>query len=167
MKNTTAFSIKITLGACLLLAPIAAGSSLVKQYINDLSCMTANLFFEARGEPVQGKVAVAEVTKNRVASKHYPDSICAVVFQRKQFSWTFQHNWKTIEKILIGDIKHLKPEDKKAYNTALQVAGDTLTSYNKILPEDALHYHATYVNPYWTRGMQKFTKIGSHVFYRS
>ena len=164
MKNTL---IKTFVGLSLLATPVVAGSSLVKKYVNDLSCMTANLFFEARGESAKGKLAVAEVTKNRVQSKYYPGSICAVVFQRKQFSWTFQQKWKDVEKILQGNVGLLKEADKKAYNEALQIAADALTSNNRLLPSDSLHYHATYVSPYWTKGMKKYAKIDNHVFYRS
>ena len=54
----------------------------------ELGCLAMNIYHEARGEPVKGKLAVAAVTMNRVKAKYYPDTVCEVVWQRKQFSWT-------------------------------------------------------------------------------
>ena len=53
-----------------------------------LACLVTAIFFEARDQPLMGQYAVAEVVMNRVASVKYPDDICSVVFQRKQFSFT-------------------------------------------------------------------------------
>jgi spore germination cell wall hydrolase CwlJ-like protein len=62
-------------------------TSLSDKLKEDILCLTANLYFEARGEGVKGLKAVADVTLNRVKSKKYPSSVCKVVFQKSQFSW--------------------------------------------------------------------------------
>lgn len=76
--------------------------SLADKLKTEIGCLAANLYFEARGEPLKGQLAVAKVTLNRVKSKQYPDSICAVVFQKHQFSWTKQQPWAEIQKALNG-----------------------------------------------------------------
>jgi spore germination cell wall hydrolase CwlJ-like protein len=55
---------------------------------DDLLCMVQNVYFEARSEDALGQAAVAHVTLNRVRLPAYPDSVCDVVWQRGQFSWT-------------------------------------------------------------------------------
>jgi len=58
----------------------------------EIKCLADNIYFEARNESVKGQVAVASVTKNRVKSKHYPNTICKVVWEHRQFSWTLDGN---------------------------------------------------------------------------
>lgn len=120
------------------------------------TCLALNVYFEARSEPVVAQFAVAQVTMNRVLSDKYPDNVCDVVWQRKQFSWTH-------------DGKSDKPKDKKAWNRAQWVAEVTLNDDDdstKIIPKDVVHYHADYVQPYWATSCVRITKIGRHIFYR-
>lgn len=113
-------------------------------------CLAKNIYFEARGEPFRGKVAVAQVTLNRVKSATYANTICGVVYQPYQFSWT-----RTYNKIV----------DREAWAHAKEIAemvlrGDTL------LPNfNATHFHATKVKPAWSRNKRPVAKIGKHVFY--
>ena len=72
----------------LLATPVLAES--------ELECLAKNIYFEARGEPVEGQFAIAYVTLNRVDDERWPDSICDVVYQRSQFSWT-RHNQRINE----------------------------------------------------------------------
>lgn len=167
MKNTSSTLLKTLLGLTLVALPSVATSSKIEKYLSAVSCMTANLYFEARGESKLGKAAVADVTNNRVNSKRFPSSVCSVVFQRKQFSWTFQKSWSKIDKILQGDLRGLKPKDKKAYEESLAIAKKSLKGNNLVLPEQSLHYHATYVKPKWAKSMQKHAIIDSHIFYRN
>lgn len=120
------------------------------------TCLALNVYFEARSEPVIAQFAVAQVTMNRVLSDKYPDNVCDVVWQRKQFSWTH-------------DGKSDKPKNMKAWNRAQWVAEVTLNDDDdstKIIPKDVVHYHADYVQPYWTTSCVRITKIGRHIFYR-
>ena len=159
--------LKVTLALAIVAFPaIAQTNNKVKQ-LTDLQCLTANLYFEARGEKPVGLVAVADVTKNRVQSKKYPSSFCAVVFQRSQFSWAHQQSWNSIQKVLNGSVSGFKAADKAAYHRAKEIAEKSLKGLVRVLPESSLHYHATYVKPSWSRKMQKYAIIGSHVFYRS
>ncbi len=61
--------------------------SVAQPYSKQAKCLADNLYHEARGESLAGIKAVASVVLNRVASKRWPNSICKVVYQRKQFSW--------------------------------------------------------------------------------
>ena len=124
--------------------------------IEAVLCLALNVYFEARSEPINSQFAVAEVTMNRVKSNAYPDSVCEVVWQRKQFSWTH-------------DGKSDKPKNSYAWRLALAVAKSTLSDtngYTSQLPPNTLHYHADYVSPYWVGQYKKVGTIGRHIFYK-
>ena len=159
--------LKILLACAATAFPVIAHTNHKVQKLTDLQCLTANLYFEARGEKPVGMLAVADVTKNRVQSKKYPDSICAVVFQRKQFSWSHQQSWNSIQKVLNGSVSDFKVADRAAYHRAKEIAQNSIKGLLKVLPESSLHYHATYVKPSWSRKMKKYATIGTHVFYNS
>jgi spore germination cell wall hydrolase CwlJ-like protein len=122
-------------------------------------CLAQNIFFESRNEPLVGQQMVAEVTLNRVASKSYPNTICKVVWQRKQFSWTH-------------DGKHDNPDrmsylDRESWKTIQKAVTIILSDTDTYLPKTgATHYHANYVKPYWARDMKYVGKVGTHLFYK-
>ena len=124
--------------------------------ISTLICLATNIYFEARSEPSTASlIAVAEVTLNRVESPYYPDTVCEVVWQDKQFSWTH-------------DGKSDKPYEKEAYNRALLIAKIMLDDRDyrpSVVGKKATHYHATYVRPYWAKGEKPIKRIGKHIFY--
>jgi spore germination cell wall hydrolase CwlJ-like protein len=117
-----------------------------------LECLALAIYFEARSEPVAGQIAVAEVVYNRVIDHRFPDTVCDVVWQRKQFSWTH-------------DGKSDKPKDKQTYKEIYVLAK---AIQNGILFEGhgATHYHADYVAPYWRKDLTLIKKVGKHMFYR-
>ena len=117
-------------------------------------CMTANIYHEARGESKKGQYAVAHVTMNRVKHEKFPDTVCEVVFQPKQFSWTHT-------------IKDPRPREYQAWRQAQKIALDVM--YGNV-PDNtfgAIYYHADYVDPWWAKadGMFMTRTIGSHIFY--
>jgi len=125
-----------------------------------LECLTRNIYWEAANEPFEGKVAVAQVTLNRMRSGKFPDSVCGVVYQKNvfyervvcQFSWYCEGNHK---------VKAIhKPMWLESEEVAKKVLleGFRLPSLQK-----ALYYHADYVNPGWQ--LPKIEKIGRHIFY--
>ena len=119
-----------------------------------LFCLALNVYFEARSEDVVGQYAVAEVTLNRVASDRFPDTVCDVVWQRKQFSWTH-------------DGKSDRPRDQKAWSRSLAVAALALEDDGHVVVGyDALYYHADYVRPYWANSYKVVGKVGRHIFYK-
>jgi spore germination cell wall hydrolase CwlJ-like protein len=124
-------------------------------------CLANGIYFEARSESVRGQAAVAQVILNRVRNPAYPNSICGVVYQndswfnRCQFSFACDGRKKRID-------------DPAAYKTAQDIAM-AVTAGKIFIPEvgSSTHYYAQYVHPGWARTMQKMTKIGLHIFYRT
>lgn len=117
---------------------------------NDIICLTRNIYMEARGETFQGQIAVAIVTLNRVKSDKYPDTVCEVVYQYKQFSWTLSKPPKTI--------------NEESWDTALQAAKLAIKSHYKH-NQNITHYHTKAVKPYWRNHLTKIITIGNHIFY--
>ena len=122
-------------------------------------CLATAIYFEARGEPKRGQVAVAQVILNRVRSPLFPATICGVVYQGQmnpgcQFSFTC-------------DGKTDNPRNDRQWAQAKDIAKH-ITSGKLWLPEVgySTYYHANYVNPYWAGEMNKIDKIGRHIFYK-
>lgn len=140
--------------------PAASLSDLVSAHADteaaneDQECIAAAVYFEARGEPIEGQLAVAEVVLNRAASGRYPASICEVVKQAAQFSF--------VRKGTIPRIAKASEAWRKAVAIAL-VACEHLAQQ---IGSDVLWYHADYVSPAWGRNLSRVTQIGAHIFYR-
>jgi spore germination cell wall hydrolase CwlJ-like protein len=117
-----------------------------------IECLALALYFEARSEDVVGKLAVAEVIYNRVEDTRFPNDICSVVWQNKQFSWT--HDGKS-------DV----PKEKEVYKDILRLAND-IDEWRLFLNHGATHYHAEYVEPYWAKHLTYVGQAGTHKFYR-
>ena len=125
-----------------------------------LQCMTQNIYWEAASEPFEGKVAVAQVTLNRVESGKFANTVCGVVYQKNvfyervvcQFSWFCEGNHK------------IKAVYQPMWQESELVAKKVLLE-NFRLPgmKNALYYHADYVNPNWR--LPRIEKIGRHIFY--
>lgn len=128
-----------------------------KYEMREIRCMAMNIYHEARGEPVMGKYAVAQVTMNRVASDRYPNDVCRVVHQKAretaQFSWTLDD---------ISDI----PKESQAWIESVRVAREIYRQEKTAEIGDALYYHADYVKPRWASKKVKVAKIGRHIFYK-
>lgn len=128
----------------------------------DIECLARNVYFEARGEPPAGQYAVAEVTMNRKASKRYPGSLCAVVYEKR---------WDAIRKRYVGAFSwtefYAVPEPAgEAWEFAQQVAEDVYYGRAPSRVEGATYYHATHIRPSWARRQERIARIGRHVFYR-
>jgi spore germination cell wall hydrolase CwlJ-like protein len=115
-------------------------------------CLALNLYHEARGEGPEGLMAVAVVTLNRVAHPDWPDTICEVVYQPAQFSWT-------------GTVTRA-PQDDAAWAESKVIAVDVLSGEaDPVLDHHALFYHATYVQPAWADDLILLGQVGRHKFY--
>jgi spore germination cell wall hydrolase CwlJ-like protein len=133
--------------------------------VKEVKCLADNIYFEAKNEPYEGQLAVAQVTLNRVVHPQYPKTVCAVVWQQNkdrrtgrkvaQFSWTL-------------DGKPDVPKSKTAYEQAYMVAEEALLygAQSAIIGTEALFYHANYVKPRWARQMERIATIGNHIFYQ-
>lgn len=123
----------------------------------EVFCLAQNMFWEARNQSQEGRLAVAFVTLNRVRSKAFPDTICAVVWQRKQFSWTHDGKSDKIPRQRVDD---------GMWGRTVQAALRALSPYTDDPTNGALFYHADYVDPVWAKGMQIVLTIEDHKFYR-
>ncbi len=124
-----------------------------------LHCLALNIYWEARSEPVEGQLAVAAVTLNRVQNSRFPSNVCDVVRQggeirrhRCQFSW-----W--------CDGKKDVPKDAESWRRANTLAKLSTAGIVEDPTLGALWYHADYVNPYWAEKKERVAQIGRHIFY--
>ena len=126
-------------------------------------CLAQNIYFEARNISIDSKVAVSWVTFNRVNHEKFPNSICEVVYQPKQFSWYWDGK---------ADTPGTNILEQKAWAESKLIANNFIMSckfgYGEC-PQDntqrALFYHREDVTPYWTEYFYETTKIDNHIFY--
>ncbi|NHB76706.1 cell wall hydrolase [Rhodobacter calidifons] len=119
-------------------------------------CLTEALYFEARGESLEGQIAVAEVILNRVESPLYPRTVCGVVRQRVGGSCQFSY-------VCNGRTRMREPA---AADLAGRIARAMLDGAPRLLTEGATHFHGRGVKPDWSRRFPRTAAIGAHVFYR-
>ncbi len=125
------------------------------------NCLAIGIYFEARGEPIRGQAAVAQVILNRVRNPAYPNSICSVVYQNKSWKNRCQFSFAC-------DALRDRVRSKKHWATAKAVA--KRATAGKLWVKEvgsSTHYHATYVRPRWAKTMKRMQKIGQHIFYRT
>jgi len=120
----------------------------------DMRCLAQAVYFEARGEPLAGQLAVARVVINRSTSGLYPPDYCAVVTQRSQFSF-----------VRGGRIPGAD-ESSEAWRRARAIAQIAHQDLWQSEARDALYFHASYVNPGWARRKTQLARIDTHIFYR-
>ncbi len=137
-----------------MLSLAAQSQQQVKEEHVERYCLTQALYYEARGEGVQGQLAVADVILQRQKSKYHPDTICDVVYEPYQFSF-------------VSDGSTLREIDVEAWNKADDLSGRILRHEVKTsLTGRALFYHAKTIRPDWADSMVKTAEIGNHIFYR-
>jgi hypothetical protein len=123
-------------------------------------CLTEAIYFEARGEPVRGQIAVAQVVLNRVFSGYYPNTVCGVVFQNanRHLACQFTFACDGIPEVV---------REPDAWERAKKIAAESLDG-ELWLPEvgKATHYHAYWVHPSWVHEMTRMYRLGVHTFYR-
>jgi N-acetylmuramoyl-L-alanine amidase len=118
----------------------------------ELECLTQNIAHEAPEESYEGKLAVATVTMNRVQNKSFPNTVCGVVYQRGQFSWTALQR----KPVFAPSI----------YASARQIAEEVLYQKKRLISiGNALFFHNTSVTPSWSLSMRLVRQIGGHRFY--
>ena len=132
--------------------PVASGGK-------NWSCLAEALYFEARGENLNGLVGVAEVILNRVDDRRYPNSVCGVINQgtgqrfRCQFTYTCDGRPETIT-------------ERRAYERVGKIARLMMNGAPRVLTQGATHYHTKAVRPKWSRVFARTATIGFHHFYR-
>ncbi|GAB4576904.1 MAG: hypothetical protein Tsb008_22010 [Rhodothalassiaceae bacterium] len=126
---------------------------------DDLTCLAQAVYFEARSEPLEGQIAVAQVVLNRVKSEYWPDSVCAVVFQN-------EHRRNGCQFSFACDGRSDRPYNMVAWDKARKIARLALQSKLPDITEQATHYHADYVAPDWQNRLEETAIYGRHRFYR-
>lgn len=119
---------------------------------DELACLAGAVYFESKGEPLEGQLAVAEVIINRSQSGKFPTSLCGVVKQRSQFSF-----------VRGGRIPPIP--NNAAWRKAVAIAHIARHDLADSKGAKALFFHANYVRPGW-RGLTRIGAIGNHIFYR-
>ena len=119
----------------------------------ELECLATGIYFESKGEPLAGQIAVGKVIANRAASGgRFPSTYCGVLFQRGQFS--FVHG---------GSLPNVTHSNRQ-WQTAVAIAKIVDQRLQQSSVGNALFFHARYVSPGWA--MKRVASIGNHVFYR-
>ena len=138
-----------TLAACLLAFSFSANAPAAPKLPNtrEYNCLVKNIYYEARGESKEGKEAVGLVTLNRLRDPRYPKTICKVVYQPGQFSWT-------------ADAALPKKIVAEEWILAMRAA---TAAYNSASTFSATHFHNISVRPKWK--LTRVAKIGNHIFY--
>ena len=138
-SNSVSILLNQLLIVLLLLSPDAVS--------RETMCLARNIYHEARGESYLGKLAVAKVTINRTKDPKFPRTICGVVYQPGQFSWTA-----------------LGP--RKIDQESIRIAQRAIQGKHELSRFDALYFHNKSVSPAWARKFKKIKTIGTHAFYR-
>lgn len=122
-------------------------------------CLAEALYFEARGEAVEGQFAVAEVILNRVDHPRFPNSICGVINQGtgRKFACQFTYTCDGLAEVI---------HEVGPFESVGKVARAMIDGAPRDLTDGATHYHTTAVAPRWAREFHWTTKIGVHKFYR-
>lgn len=130
-------------------------------------CLAMNIYHEARGDNLAGKYAVADVVINRMHDDRYPDNICDVIYEGRQYANgqmirnQCQFSWYC-------DGKKDTPTNRDSWRESQEIAYKILVLGDfRGITEGATHYHATYVDPTWNRRMQHIGRIGEHLFFRA
>ncbi|HEY4123278.1 MAG TPA: cell wall hydrolase [Rhizomicrobium sp.] len=140
-------------------ADVLGSDPALAQLVSEHKCLSEALYFEARGEGAKGQMAVAEVIFHRLHSKHYPSTICGVVYQGQntkdgcQFSFACE--------------KHAK-KDGEEWDSAQMLAARILTGGARMndVTDEATHFHTISTAPEWADHLVKTIQIGNHIFYR-
>ena len=139
------------------LAALADRYSVGSPLDEEANCMAVAVYHEARGESVEGQLAVARVIMNRAMSGKYPTTWCGVVKQPWQFSFVNPHT---------GYLPSVD-EGSDAWRKAQGITRLAMANVVPSLPNDVLWYHANYVAPSWGHRLTRVSQIGAHIFYRA
>ena len=118
----------------------------------ELECLAAGIYFESKGEPLIGQLAVGDVIANRAQSGRFPSTYCGVLFQRGQFSFVRGKSWPKIAK------------GSRSWKTAVAIARIVDQDLKDSSASNALFFHAKRVRPGWK--LKRVASIGNHIFYR-
>ena len=134
------------------LAELVAESTALDARDEQAECLAGAIYWESKGEPLVGQLAVAEVIINRAASGRFAPTLCGVITQRSQFSF------------VRGGRIPAPPRTATAWRTAVAIAHIALDDKADSPVSTALFFHANYVSPGWR--LRRLASVGNHIFYR-
>ena len=137
----------------------------------ELECLAQNIYFEARGEAVEGRIAVGYVTINRLASEKFPNTICGVVKQARYSSWWKETHNKEVpirNKCQFSwycDGLADEITDEESWIKAVALAKSIILGQFVDVTKGATHYHSKEVDPWWNEYYNEVAIIGNHIFF--
>lgn len=137
--------------------PAASLALLVQQHAShtvgdrEADCLAKAVYFESKGEPLNGQLAVAEVILNRAKSGRFASTLCGVVKQPSQFSFVRGGGFPPIV-------------NQAMWRQAVGVAQVAMNGLWESSAPNALFFHARRVSPNW--GKKHVATVGNHIFYR-
>lgn len=134
------------------LAQLVSQQAMPSTLSKDMRCLAGAVYFEARGESLEGQLAVARVVINRAESGRFPDSYCGVVYQPLQFSFVHGHSMPSIGRNAPG------------WRQAVAIARIAEDGSWKSMAKGALFFHAARVSPNWH--LTRLARVDNHIFYR-
>jgi spore germination cell wall hydrolase CwlJ-like protein len=134
------------------LADLVAAQAMPASLDRETECLAASVYFEAKSEPLEGQLAVAEVVLNRAKSGRFASSVCGVVFQPSQFSFVRGNGFPPIARA------------SRHWKNAVAIAQIAIADSWDSKASNALYFHATRVSPGWRK--TRVATLGNHVFYR-
>lgn len=144
---------KTIISAMIAMTVFAGTANATEVDSDELRCLAMNIYHESRGESIVGQRAVAFVTLNRMEHSHFPDTICDVVWQTSQFSWT-------------SDGLSDSMNESDARERAERIARNVLSGVVEEDPTNgSLFFHTTNIRPSWASRVDYSTTIGVHHFY--
>ena len=133
--------------------------------LETITCLAIAIYFEARGEPVDGQIAVGNVILNRAKDPRFPNDVCSVITQGPTHKWNQAYPVKhKCQFSFYCDGKSDEPKNDESFRKAVYIARELVMGkpdYSK----GALFYHAVYVYPNWATKMKPTIKISKHIFY--
>jgi spore germination cell wall hydrolase CwlJ-like protein len=120
----------------------------------DLNCLALNVYHEARNQPLEGQLAVAHVTLNRLEESRSASTVCEIVYKGRDFSWTSDP-----QKVAIP------PSDATSWLVARWVARMAVANRNADPVRGSTYFHAASVAPRWAVALVRVGRIGDHIFY--
>jgi len=119
--------------------------------MSEAECMAVNVYHEARGQGTAGMIMVMDTVRNRVASRIYPNTVCEVVYQPWQFSWTREN---------------VEVTNMKTYTKIMRLTNRYMNGSVKPRVRNSLYYHADYIKPHWANNVVQVAHINDHIFYK-
>jgi len=139
---------------------------------NEVECLAQNIYFEARGEPFEGQIAVAHVVLNRQKDTRYPSTLCDVIREGPISSWFLEEQQRIVplrDQCQFSwwcDGLSDEPKDLEAWGRAMYIASGVIAGKYEDPTNGAIWYHSNTISPNWNFVTRTTAKIENHVFYR-